>query len=213
MPKVGMKDRAGGHMLMSDIKMSADQKRLFADEPLLFGGTQRFEIAQMQITVPNREEEGTTGTNQSDKTPSQPVVLKNVTYIVDAPFDGAEFMDVSGSMGAASLVIGQQEYGPAHYDVSMKHLHARTVAKLYRAVLQMYANPSALKQDPSAAMTAMVESGKALLLHGPELSIDRISFTSPQALAGGGAAGVPPEVPAPPTPRWGQASLMRVLAS
>jgi Bacterial protein of unknown function (DUF945) len=95
----------------------------------------------------------------------------------------------------------------------MRHLHARTVAKLCRAVLQMYANPSALKQDPSAAMTAMVESGKALLLHGPELSIDRISFTSPQALAGGGAAGVPPEVPAPPTPRWGQASLMRVLAS
>ena len=44
MPKLEIKDSKGVHMLMSDIKMSGNQKRLFKDEPLLYGGTQRFEV-------------------------------------------------------------------------------------------------------------------------------------------------------------------------
>ena len=109
--------------------------------------------------------------------------VKNLTYIVDAPANGGEYLDIAARLAAASLMIDQQDYGPAHYDISMKHLHARTVAKFYRAVLQMYADPAALKADPGAALAAMGEPAMALLSHDPEFSIDQISFTSPQGEA------------------------------
>ncbi len=177
MPRLEIKDRRGVHMLLSEIRMSGDQKRMFAEEPLLYAGTQRFEVAQIQFSAPPSE-----GSPMAEglgiKAPQKPVLLKNVSYAVDAPFSGGEFMDIAARMSSASLLIDQQEYGPAHYDVSMKHLHARTVAKLYRSVMQMYADPAALKNDPGAALAAMAEPAKALLGHNPEFSVDRISFKS-----------------------------------
>ena len=178
MPKLEIKDDKGVHMLMSDIRMSGDQKRLFKDEPLLYGGSQRFEVAQIQISAPMQDVPGLTGESGLAVVPTKPVSMKNVVYVVDIPFNGGEFMDISARMSSASILVDQQEYGPAHYDLSMKHLHARTIAKLYRAAVQMYADPAALKRDPGAAMSALAEPAKELLGHNPEFALERISFTS-----------------------------------
>jgi uncharacterized protein YdgA (DUF945 family) len=182
MPKLEIVDPKGVHMLVSDVRITADQKRVFADEPFLYAGTQRFEISriEMRSVVPH-------GSAPADavvgNVPSAPMVLKDMSYVVDIPFDGGEYLDVVARMSAASMLIDAREYGPVHYNVAMKHLHARTAASLYRAALNMYGDSAALQREPGAALAPLTESAKTLLGHNPEFAIDRISFTSPHGQA------------------------------
>lgn len=171
-PKLEVLDAKGVAMVMSGLKFSGEQKRIFDDEPLLYSGSQRFTLAQMSITDKN----GKAG----------PVLFKQVAYEVALPVNG-EFIDMVAKMGAESVQIGEQNYGPAHYDFSLKHLHARTTAKLYRAMMKMYSDPVALA-DPAKAFAPLAEPGLELLRHNPEFRIDRLSFKTAQGEAAGSAS-------------------------
>jgi uncharacterized protein YdgA (DUF945 family) len=166
-PKLEMLDAKGIAAVMTGLKFSGEQTRIFDDEPLLYSGTQRFTMAQMSITDKSGKE--------------QPVVLKQIAYDIAMPANG-EFLDMVAKMGAEGVQVGDQNYGPAHYDFSLKHLHARTTAKLYRAMLKMYSDPVALA-DPAKALAPLAEPGLELLKHNPEFRIDRLSFKSPQGEA------------------------------
>lgn len=75
-----------------------------------------------------------------------------------------------------------------HYDLSLRHLHAQTVDAIYTSMQQMYTRVpfEASASDPQAVDAAIDESittplmqhAATLLAHDPELSLDRIGFTS-----------------------------------
>lgn len=169
-PKLEILDGKGVAVVMAGLKFDGDAKRLFDDEPLLYAGTQHFTLAQMSVA------------DKSGKTP--PVQFKQVAYDIAMPAAG-EFVDVVAKMGAEGVQIGEQNYGPAHYDFSVRHLHARSVANFYRAMLKMYGDPAALAAagDPTRAFAALSEPGKELLVRNPEFRIDRLSFKTPQGEA------------------------------
>ncbi len=188
-PKLEVKDNKGVHMVMSDIQFSGDQKRVFEDEPMLYGGTQNFKIAQIEFSGMPAPSGGMdagqdAAADAAPKPPAKPVLIKNVTYDISVPV-AAEFLDIVAKMGAASVLVDKQDYGPVHYDLSFKHLHARTAAKLYRSMMKMYSDPAAMTQnpDPTRMLAPLAEPAMELLKHNPEFMIDRISFKSPQGEA------------------------------
>ena len=169
-PKLEVFDGKGVTVVMTGLRFEGEQKRIFDDEPLLYAGTQRFTLAQMSVTDKN----GTVA----------PVLFKQVAYDIAMPVNG-EFIDMVAKMGAEGVQIGEQNYGPAHYDFSLKHLHARTTAKLYRAMMKMYSDPAMLAAagSPATALAPLAEPGLELLKHNPEFRIDRLSFRTPQGEA------------------------------
>lgn len=175
-PKLEVKDEGKGvHMVMSGLQMEGKQQRVFDDEPMLYSGTQSFKIAQISFT----------GDPASAKAgANKPVLVKNVAYDINMPLNG-EFLDMVAKMGAASVLVDNQDYGPVHYDISFKHLHARTTAKLYRTMMKLYSDPAAMAKnpDPTKMLAPLAEPAMELVKHSPEFAIDRISFKSPQGEA------------------------------
>lgn len=169
-PMLEILDGKAIEMVMTNLKFTGEQKRIFDDEPLLYSGTQRFTLAEIKVSDKNSEQ--------------APAVLKQVAYDIALPVNG-EFVDLVAKMGAESMQIGGQNYGPAHYDFSVKRLHARTIAKLYRAMLNMYSDPAFLTGtgEPHRALAPLAEPALELLKHNPELRIDRLSFKTAQGEA------------------------------
>ncbi|MEJ2691343.1 MAG: YdgA family protein [Deltaproteobacteria bacterium] len=168
-PKIEIKgDDRDVHMLMSNLRFQADQKRMYQNEPLLFSGSQLFSIDELQIN------------NANDTQP--PVTLKQLQYRIDMPFNG-DFVDLAFKLGIAEAQATSKQFGPAHFDFTFKHLHARTVADMYHNMLEMYAKPMDLTGQPDAAraqiLSPLLEHAKVLLKHNPEFIIDRISFAGP----------------------------------
>lgn len=166
-PKVEFKDGKGSTLSMTGLSINGEQKRLFDDEPLLYVGKQQINMAGFSIS---KGESGET-----------PVILKQLTYVIEMPVNG-EFIDLVAKVGAEALHIGKKNYGPAHYDFSLRHAHARTVAKLHRAMLDLYADPKLVaemgKNDPTQLLATLRAPALELLQHNPEVSIDRLSFSS-----------------------------------
>jgi len=122
------------------------------------------------------------------------VILDKLEYSAETPING-DFMDVLVRMGAQGLNLDGTDYGPVHYDVSLRHLHARTYAKFYGALMQGYkdilsgkGNKEALEEgapgfDSKQLMSSISGPAMELLGHAPEYSLDRISFTLPEGKA------------------------------
>lgn len=161
--ELGMAD--GGQVIMSGIRMSETGKLIFPDEPGLHSGTQKFSIDEMHITVP--------------VSGSKTLVMKKIAYDTNAPVSG-EFLNVTARMQIADILVGEQNYGPAHFDMSGKNLHARSLAQLQKSFAGMQAmgqpQPGA---DPMAALKPLVTAMIGVLKHDPEFSIDRLSFNTP----------------------------------
>jgi len=165
-PKMEVADK-NGSFVMSGLKFEADQKRIFDDEPMLYSGTQRMTVAQLDVAAVKEGEK------------QEPVAFKQLVIDVAMPVNG-EFVDVVEKIGAASLQVGDKRYGPGNFDFSIRHLHARTVAKFYREMMKLYSDPTVFTAagDPARALAPLAEPGKELLKYGPEFRIDRFSFKS-----------------------------------
>ena len=114
----------------------------------------------------------------------EPVSLKDVRYDISAPLKD-DFLDLGARISAQVVQVGDFNFGPAHYDFSLEHLHARTVSELYKRMMEMYSDPSVFmgKGDPAMAMSAMAGPAMALLQHDPVLKLDRLSFNTPSGEA------------------------------
>lgn len=162
---------AHAHVVMRGMHMTADQTRPFDDEPLFYTGAARFQIDEITAS-----EAGGQG---------ELARIGKVAIEQDVKTSG-EFIDFVTRIGAETLKVGADNYGPVHYDVSLNHLHARSVARLYREAAAMYAQAAAGRdaQDVNQrALKAMIEPATELLRNNPEFSLDRISFMSPQGEA------------------------------
>ncbi len=164
-PRLDIDDGKGFKATVTDVKMDGNQKRIYDDEPMLYSGTQRFFIAKIDSA-------------DADTTKPQ-ISIEKFVYDVNLPSNG-DFLDILAKMAVDTLKVNGQNFGPAHYDFSAKHLHARTVASLYRNMMKLYSDPSFAtgEGDTEAMAKAMMEPMKALLSFNPELSIDRISFNT-----------------------------------
>lgn len=166
-PKFELKASRGGQLTLSGMRLDGTQQRVFDDEPLLYSGTQKLTLARFSVSG---GEEG-----------QEPVEARRLTYEAELPVNG-DFIDLIGRLGSESLRIGGKDYGPAHYDFSLRHLHARTAATLYREMLKLSSDVElqmAAQAEPARLFAPLAKPALELLRHNPELSIDRISFRSP----------------------------------
>lgn len=171
-PGVQIED-GSSRLTATGLHMEADQRHIFDDEPFLFAGTQKFALAELKL-VP----QGVSGEQGGAVTPMQ---LKRLTYDVNVPVKG-EFVDINAKMAAEVVQVGNRNFGPAHYDLSFNHMHARSLADLSRAVMGVYRGDVAASSPQAqgeAMLAAMERPAKALLAQGPEFSLDRVSFSSP----------------------------------
>lgn len=155
---------------IAGLAFEADQRRLFEDDPFLFSGKQRFTADSVTGETPVGED------GEGGK-----VTLEKIVYDVDVPANG-DFVDLIARVGTEVARFDDVDYGPIHYDFSLKHLHARTLSKLYQAFIDMSADPELLAQqaeDPTAMLLPLSEPAMELLGHNPEFSFDRVSFRSP----------------------------------
>lgn len=173
LPRFEMQDDEG-HMLFADMRVTADQKRPFADEPTFYAGTMNMAIAEVSLKMPTDDGES-----------PDAVSMQKVAYDVAMPISG-DFMDMVVKIGADTLKVGTDDYGPVHYDLSLRHIHARTAAKLYAELMKIYGDPAmqaASDLDPSTMFAPLAEPAGELLRHTPEIALDRLSFTTPHGQA------------------------------
>ncbi len=167
-PRLELKDSQGGAVRLAGMRLEGSQQRVFEDDPLLYAGSQKFTLAEVNLTT--------------GKEGGSPVSLKQLASSVEIPVNG-DFIDVAVKIGAESLQLEKQNYGPAHYDVSVRHLHARTALSFYRTLLKLYSDPAlqlAAQSDPKLLLGPLAKPALELMKFSPEISIDRVSFRSPE---------------------------------
>lgn len=165
-PRLEFKASRGGQATLLGMRLEGTQERLFADDPLLYGGTQKFSLARVAI---GGEEGG------------EAVEMRRVHYEAEVPLKG-DFIDLVGRFGSESLRIAGADYGPVRYDVSLRHVHARTMAKLYREAMKISADAemqAVAQTSPGQLLAPLAGPALELLGHDPELSVDRLSFRTP----------------------------------
>ena len=148
---------------LSGFELSADQQRLFPDDPLSYTGPQKLSIAAINF--------------ESSKSEVSKIALEKINMDMDTPVSG-EFIDLIARLAVASLRVGERDFGPVAYDYSIKHLRARTLIDLNREFMTLwFANPEAIQQ----ALSPIKEKSIALLLEeGARIAIDRLSFNLPE---------------------------------
>ncbi|MDR3214211.1 MAG: YdgA family protein [Azoarcus sp.] len=169
---------------LNGLAFESDQKRVFDDDDLFFAGPQKLSVAGF-IAKFNKKEEGK---------PQPPIDIQQVKYDTNTSLNG-DFASVVVRSGAETIKVGENSYGPAHYDISLNHLHTRTLAELSNILLKFQLMNFASLDDLSEesedqAAQAMVALAMTitqplfeLLEQAPDISLDRISFTTPQGEA------------------------------
>jgi uncharacterized protein YdgA (DUF945 family) len=112
------------------------------------------------------------------------LVIEGIHYVVDTGLD-KEFMTVGAKLGSGSIKGKgldelKLEVREAHYDFTVRRLHAETLARLSTEFKQMYGKPMATVTDMDAVMMAPLKQyGLALLKYDPEFVFDRIGLSTP----------------------------------
>lgn len=166
-PSFTVSEPGGLNMVLTGMAFDSQLKRVFPDEPLFYSGSQKFTLAEVSITPGNDEQSG----------PKPKVALKEISYDVQMPVAG-DYMDFVAKMGANAIQVGEQNYGPAYYDFSLKHLHARKLMTLSRGFMALYTQPE-IFADQGQLLQAMAPLAAPLfdlLADGPVFSIDRMAF-------------------------------------
>lgn len=163
-PRLEMTNDAGVGMVMSGMRFSADQQRLLADEPLLYVGPQHHSVEEIRIV----------GEDDAH------LALAQVSYALDTPIEG-EFVDMIARMRVDAIESDGRRYGPAACDFSIRHLHAQTLAGLYRRLLDVYSDPSqagAGAREPMQELARVAEPALELLGYRPTIHLDRLSLAT-----------------------------------
>ncbi len=163
-PRFALSEPGGPNLAINGMAFDSQLKRIFPDEPMLYSGSQKFTAAEISVTPVDGAQSG----------PEKNVLLKEIAYDVQMPV-ADDFVDVIAKMGANVVQVGEQNYGPAHYDFSLKHLHARKLSALTRALQGIYTNPEMLS-EPNRLMKELSPTFFDLLEDNPVFSIDRIAF-------------------------------------
>lgn len=173
-PRFALSEPGGSSVLITGMAIDSQLKRVFPDEPMLYSGSQKITVAEVSVTPGDAAQPG----------PEQKVSLKEIAYDVQMPVAG-DFIDVVAKMGANVVQVGEQNYGPAHYDFSLKHLQARKLVTLSRGFTALYAKPEIFADQNQLLQSLMPLKDPLfdLLADGPVFSIDRIAFRTAEGEA------------------------------
>ena len=156
---------SGARALLTGMHFESSGKQVFPDESLIATGKAVVSVAEIAIDGP--------------AIAGKAIRIRNLGYQSSMAATG-DFLDMAGQFGVAEITFGSADYGPAHYDFSLKHVHARTFAQIMRAMLKINADPEAASaKDPAVAMQALSGPFIKLLEFNPELGIDRLGFRLP----------------------------------
>jgi uncharacterized protein YdgA (DUF945 family) len=169
-PKLEIKNKDGGVFLLTDLTMDGDGERVKGD---LYDGDFAFRVEQIKY---------------SDANTKKDVTVDDAHYIVDTRTkDG--FVTMAAQMGTGvvkspDFTATGIEVKEIHYDISMRHLHADSVERIFKGMREAYTLMPTMAADPSAFEEAFIapmkEHGAELLKHDPEFSIDRVGFVTPE---------------------------------
>jgi uncharacterized protein YdgA (DUF945 family) len=166
-PALHITNSQGVDVSLSGIRFAGDSERVFDDIALYLGGAQSMSVAEVAITIPQDDFE--------------PFVMKQLKYDVKTPING-EFIDIIEQFGISSVQIGNNGLGPIHFDYSLKHLHARSIAAISQAFMSLYTDPDLLSGDSQAIaaqlIPALQEHAETILINSPEFHIDRLSLAN-----------------------------------
>jgi uncharacterized protein YdgA (DUF945 family) len=166
-PALTLSDGDGFRITLSDIRTESDQEQIFDDIAYLYSGSQRMSVAEMALVIPESGDD--------------PFVIKRFSYDLDLPKNG-DFVDLVEHLGFESLQIGKDSIGPIHFDYSLKHLHARTIAELTQAFMGLYSDPDMLNGNGVAYLEKLIpqlmQHAETLLDNAPEFHINRLSFAN-----------------------------------
>lgn len=165
LPRIELSGDDGMRFTILGVQVTGDATQVFDDEPALHAGNQKVTIEEMSV----KARFGAGG----------PFVMRKVAFDAATPVNG-EFLNGTLKSTAAEVLIGKGNYGPAHFDMSLKNLHARSMAKLQKTMSTLNKPGQAAAANPIEAIQPLMEAGLELLQHNPELTIDRFSFTTPQ---------------------------------
>ena len=162
-PGLRFKGKDGWSVVMRDLKIDAVRTRPFADIPMFYTGSTKMSVAEMSVREAGVEEDM--------------VRLGRMSLEGQIPMQG-DYLDILSRIGIEQVDVGGGSYGPVHYDVFLRHLHARSVASLYEAFMKLSSHPG---DDDAAEQMVAEMSGPAmeLMRHDPEFILDRISFMTP----------------------------------
>ncbi|MDR0441307.1 MAG: YdgA family protein [Candidatus Accumulibacter sp.] len=177
-PRFEIAGMDGVRVMLTGLAIDADAQRLFPDEPLLYIGPQRFSLARLEVD-PGAAPEALD--DDDDEKELSKLALTDISCYVQTEASG-EFIDSLARISAAGLRIGEQDYGPAAYDFSMKHLHARKLAAFNREYMALFADQAKTPWNKER-LAPIQERIVAMLLDDPILSIDRIAFNTPDGEA------------------------------
>lgn len=148
---------SGERLQLSGMQIDGDHKRFLAGPPSMFSGSDHIVIDQIDAS--------------GGGMPVEPGFIKHVTVDATAVASSDnQFVDITEKFGLGSIKIMGKDYGPAKFEMTLSHLHAKSIADFSRAGWLDAA------KDPAFA-TKYVE---AILTHNPEFRIDRFSFTQPE---------------------------------
>lgn len=162
-PRLEASDDKGTRMLVSGLRFNGEGQRLLGEDSQMYSGRSQFDMAEVSLKL----------AEQADKT----FLLQKLSYSIDMPAkDG--FIDLSAKMGAEVVKVAAQDYGPVHYDFSLRHLQIAAADTLQRKVTALYADPANMTAAANSRvmLAALQEPMIELLKHQPEFSIDRLQF-------------------------------------
>lgn len=164
-PRFEVLNENGAKIVLTGFRMESAQQLIFKDEPLLYSGTQRFTLAELMVEP---------GQNGGPK-----VLMKGFDYDAAIPNAG-EYIDLIAKIGVTDFLIGEQKFGPIHYDSSLRHLHARKFAALMRNARALYARPMPTNdtQKMEQLFAPLKKQALELAMDNPEFAIDRLSINT-----------------------------------
>jgi uncharacterized protein YdgA (DUF945 family) len=115
-------------------------------------------------------------------------VAEDVYYLADSSLDG-DFMSVSfgfgtGEIAGKSLGNFGTTIEEMHYDLAVRRLHTKTLARLMTAIKESYTKPPVAGVSAEiAALEPIKAQTFELFKHDPELIIDRVGLSTPDGEA------------------------------
>jgi uncharacterized protein YdgA (DUF945 family) len=171
-PKLEITDAQGGAISLDHIVFEGDQQQMFQDLPYLYSGTSHFAIGKISVN----DGEGKLG----------PMAINQLVYDVELPLQG-DYLDLITRVGTDGLTIDKDSFGPAHMDISFRHIHARAAAELNKQLMLFYTDPALQSSNPKELagllLSQLKQNAETILANDPQINIDRISFSNPDGEA------------------------------
>jgi uncharacterized protein YdgA (DUF945 family) len=164
-PQVNISNQDGSKVVVNKVTLTSTSERIQGD---LYDTDFSFLIDTVRVIAVDKSES----------------VVEGVHYVVDTGLD-KEFMNVGAKLGTGNIKSKaledlKLEVREAHYDFTVRRLHAETLAKLSTEFKEMYGKPIATVADMDAVMMAPLKQyGLELLKYDPEFVFDRIGLSTP----------------------------------